>query len=227
MNKYIISMVSTALLLLSANANAFMLNFLEMADGAYGESAWNQMVFTDIENSGVDLIVTAYNANGKALAYLDANEAGLGVCSTGLKDGASADVMTGSSSNICGEASDDNVSDNYAPGEYLMFSFMLGDDPFEVNGFSVTVNDNHADKSLEGHVIDMNGTPWATQAQQTDTYFFDGASVFTVAFNKGQFYVESLKVEPGGIITSVPEPTNLVLMGLAIIGLVISRKKLS
>ena len=106
------------------SALAASFDFANIADtfasaGGSGESAWTSFTWTD---DGITLTATARNlANTNTspyYAYMDAGNAGMGVCKS-LLGGAIPNVGRDSKSNQCAPASDDNLT----LGEVLVWEF--------------------------------------------------------------------------------------------------------
>jgi len=135
MNFFKTTAIAAAVFAMGSAASAATYDFKEMADGAYGESAY------DVFNVG-GLSITAEKNSEPALVYLDANDAGMGVCGS-LKDGEDLGPNPGSGANVCSDASDDSIQ--WEVSEILTFT-ALG---LDVILDAIWVNFNHDPSSGE------------------------------------------------------------------------------
>ncbi|TRX57432.1 hypothetical protein [Thalassomonas sp. M1454] len=225
---------------ISSFAHAIMIDFMADADGAIGESAWTELIYADLGNiTGLSLTVTATHNGSAALAYLDANSAGLGVCKSAPVD--KTDVKyPGSGNNVCDNPSDDNVTAD----EVLMFTFSyFGENIAAPDGITIFINDNHGtgdNKGLMGgDFITFNGSDMEVPA---DTLVWEvnlgSASEYTTAYKDSPFYVQKLMIDvatfrgncttdnPESCVPEVPEPSSLSILALCAILLAARKKKL-
>lgn len=198
----------------------------EWADGSdfalanSGERAFNEF---DWEQSGITLTAsasyhgtdtygdsysTAYSAGETltAWAYLDENNAGLGVCSKGLDN-------DGKGSNQCNPGNDDNVTVD----EWLQITFGQS----VVIDFSQSIfrDGSHNDYLPEHPFIEISldyGANWAMldvgSTIASDNFYFRTQS------DSEQFYIDALTV-------IVHEPNAVVLLGLGLLGLAVTRRQ--
>ncbi len=216
---------ATILCCASAAANAVIIDFINMADGAFGESAWNPLtlVFADFS---VAITATATDDNDNiqnAYAYLDAanskGPAGLGVCKdlNDLGDANTNMERPNLTANLCNPSNDDNVTDN----ESLHFVFTE-----DVVIDNLWFNNNHDGGFMSGDKIDIQTVPTSVS-----TGFAGGpngigpfpvltaGSMFDVRFNNQQFYISAMEVR------GVPEPGTLALLVAGLLGMSIMRRK--
>lgn len=148
-----------------------------------------------------DTYTGAYNQGDslKSWVYLDKGNAGLGVCSLGLKG-----------ANQCNPNSDDNVTVD----EVLQIAFdQLVSIDFSQTDFR---DDNH---KIFSPIIDISlngGTTWAVM--DTSSTLISDSFYFRTNNISQQFYFDALAV------VSVPGPASHLLFGLALVGFGLARK---
>lgn len=185
----------------------------ELADGTFwgtpgtplnsGEQGFYEFYW---DKGGVNMGVYAYAENTpgmftEAFAYLDSNNAGLGVCS-------STDA-----NNQCNPSSDDNVT----LGEVLVIDFLnVATIDFNTVIFRNAVHNIFA-PTIEIDLSDGNG--WnvldLSATLSSDSFSF---RINPAGESSNQFYIDQLTV-------SVPAPAPLALLGLGLLGLGLSRRR--
>lgn len=229
MNKFYLfqkAIVLTLATLTSSIASAGLIDFKAMAEpsGVYGESIWDTLT---IIQTGFKLDITATQSGSTAAAYLDAGNAGLGVCDS-VKVGGIANAATNSSTNQCWNAGDDNVTF----GEALRFVFNV-----DVVINDIWFNNNHdGDKSLLNNTISINGAGHTFTSGPAigpadfavgKSYLVKANIPFDISFfgvteNPGdQFYVSKIDVSAAPI----PEPSAWMLLLIGLLGLSVTRKR--
>jgi hypothetical protein len=221
MKKLISSLAVAGTLAISAQANAAVMDFIDLTQNAttgLGESAWSTL---SVNVGGVDVEITATKNDSAALAYLDWGTAGLGVCGYGTNVDT---VRTGSGANQCVDANGKYAGgdDNVTVDEYLTFKFLQD---ATINAFMF--NNNHDNGFDSSDKVTIDGVDYLTgahtaysnpQVSITAGWSVLAGESITVAYNNEQFYVSGLEV-------AVPEPTTLALMGLGLAGLGVARRR--
>ena len=196
----------------STQASASVYNFVDLIDTANGTitgTLGNGDAFAgnpgeagfltfDWTVDGLTLTATGSTAANGAYAYLDAGNAGLGVCKA-LNAG-----------NQCTPGSDDNVTVN----EILDLHF----DKLAEIDFNQVVFRDEKHKIINPNIeISVNGGSFSaldlTSVQQGTDF------AFRTPDQANQFYINVLSAE------AIPTPGTLVLLALGLVGLGVSRRK--
>lgn len=212
MNKLMKMLLVSTLLTFSAASNAIMLfDFTNTGLDQTVDQPYS--IFSGLDG---DLEVRITSSDW---IYLDGT-AGMGVCS----DADDSGVPTYSG---CG--SDDNME----TGEWLQFSFWYdGTEITDDYNFMFTVGVPSGHGSVAGAMMDVDGafgdTDWDVDSDGTTETFFGHNFKFTGT--AGEVYFYNIGIE--GDVTpqcfpqgcDVPEPNNIAILALALIGLIGSRK---
>jgi hypothetical protein len=218
----------------SVQAAPVFINFQDMADNAYGESAWKPLSLKD--DFGVDVDIYGRYDGSDVYAYLDANTAGLGVCRD-LNDAGDAKLNTknaDSGSNLCKIASDDNVNVYGSIGEELKFVF---NEALTIT--NIWFNNNHdPDYGMDGDTVVIGGSNevfsggaddadlgWLFEFTGTDG-IFSATDMLSIAYYDGidtrfraeEFYISAIEF-------TVPEPSIIALFAAGLFGLGFARRR--
>ena len=215
----------------TAQAAPITVNFQDMADGSYGESAWKPLNLN--ADFGLDVDISGVYDSREVYAYLDSDTAGLGVC-RGLYNTSKANTkFPNSGSNLCNPSNDDNVNTYNGLGETLRFAFNEGmtvskiwfnnnhDPDYGMDGDTVIIGGvNHTfsggpDDSDLGWLFEFSGTDGVFSASDIldISYYVGGLCGYKCDCLRGEeFYISAME------FSKVPEPTVLPLLGIGLIG---------
>ncbi len=224
----LISVSSFAAVLLAGSAHALVIDFAGMADGSYGEGGGQPIVLNNTHQASLgSLIISAYgytiNADNSLTgqeAYLDAGNAGMGVCQT-----------VGS----CAGNSDDNLTDDEVLWLHFSSSVTIENISF-VNGGHGTSFDTAADFGLSIGAPNVANVNLGTSYGLTSSFNANGLGFTGTDFvfsntngnnsNPWVYYINTLTVSDTTTRT-LPEPSLLLLVatGLVVVS-VVSRRRL-
>ena len=221
MKNTITSFLAIGLIFGAANANAIEFDFQRLTDitgtspyngsfsgtlangnlfsGSPGEAAYQSFTWTI---DGLSVSASATHSTGKAAyAYLDQGNAGLGVCSSGLKTDRKGP-------NQCDPGNDDNVTIN----EILNLTFSqkvlinIADATFRDGGHGLY---NYPAPSLQ---YSVDGGGWLNFGTNMNVESkLQGTSFeFRTESDSNQFYIDTF-------VASVPEPTTTTMLGLGLL----------
>jgi len=204
--KKLLSIAAVSLGLAFAPAHAAVIDFANEAD-TNGERGLTNGSAIAID--GFNLVLTSFDSAGDAAhnPYLDAGNAGLGVCQTGLDNDAQ-----------CITSSDDNVTNN----EQIQIAFSspidILDTLFRAADHSVLTMGSIEVVTNLGSLTDDVSTLMATALANG---ILDDASYIQFNFVDTEFYVSSITVNDVPIPGAIP----LLISGLAGLGFAGRRKK--
>jgi hypothetical protein len=211
---------ASAAIITTLGPNSASIDFIALteesaANGGLGESSWSVLSVSDFFGMQVTGHATDDAPNIvdgpddlQQFAYLDWNNAGLGVCKD--VNSAPTGAVPGSSANSCQPSSDDNVTHN----EYLEFMF---DQDVIVD--KILFNNNHDGGLGFGDKVDVAGTTFdfalgVVDGVNGNGFALSAGDILRVSFNNEQFYVS------GMVVSAVPVPSAIWLFGTALIGFV-------
>ena len=219
MKAFIKKMIVGCFCFLPSLAFAGIIDFISMADGSYGEGAWDPLT---LSTGGATLTITGHATAGdddqQQYAYLDARRAGLGVCKDVVSNALVNSKSAGNTANNCNPSSDDNVS----TAEFLRFVF---DVDVKVNNLWFNNNHDTPKGFTPGDMITIGGnnygvtTGYAGGANGIGSFYVAAGQAFDVAFYNRQFYVSGIEV------SKVAEPGTFLLFSLGLLALVGVRRK--
>lgn len=209
--------LASIFLFIVSPVQAGIINFISLTESptGLGESAWTTL---NVASDGVTVSIKGYGTDddNQQYAYLDWQNAGLGVCRDLMKSPKLADTAyTNNSDNLCNPAEDDNVTRS----EYLVFKFS-----HDVVVKNVWFNNNHDGGLGAGDQALIQGNPYniatgyAGGANGVGAFAVAMGDDFVVAFSNEQFYISGIE------IMKVTEPSGLFLFALGLLSLVRIRR---
>ena len=204
-------------LLSPLSANADVIDFIAMADGAYGESAWQPLTLSFADFSVTISATDPEDDDVVQYVYFDRGNAGLGVCKDLNAAGdAALGTQTGSGNNLCAPSSDDNVTFD----ESLHFVFDV-----DVVLANIWFNNNHDGGFGAGDMVEIGGTSYPVQTGYAGgpngigSFTLAAGEVLDVHFVNEQFYVSAMDIR------AVPEPGTLALLGIGLFGMGLASRR--
>lgn len=204
--------LTSIFLFIMGPVQAGIINFISLTESptGLGESAWTTL---NVVSDGVTVSIKGYGADddNQQYAYLDWENAGLGVCRDLMKSPKNADTAyPNNPNNLCNPAEDDNVTRS----EYLVFNFS-----HDVVVKNVWFNNNHDGGLGAGDQASIQGNPYniatgyAGGGNGVGAFAVAMGDDFVVAFTNEQFYISGIE------IMKVTEPSSLLLFGLGLLSL--------
>lgn len=207
-----------------ASAATFTYDFKAESNegGLIGESIYDVFTTAGVF-AGPNLQITASAGADAAFPYFDNREAGVGVCKVPLP-GSQLNVSTGGADNACDPSSDDGLT---ALNEVLTFTAI---DPIEI--LSIRLNSNHDDDDILDSIWSIGGeilfSEEALDLGNGDIEFDlglilqPGESFDLFGIATPNSYLSAFAVAS---VASVPVPATFILLGAAIGGLGLMRRR--